>query len=681
MPSISGSDGQYNYYQKQLNDLSDENSADRKKAKEREDERVSALESRHSRELREQEQEHDRSLAHSKDALGETLKTERETSKQEYADLKKNTYDRFGQLNADHSAEFNHQMNEMQGQYRAQKLRHDDELHSAEQNFTSHLAERDQQASAETERAVANTREDLENTHHYAMESQRKGDAQASADAKHSYDVLDKNRLEDLSTQRHQYESAFADSKNEYSRRLEAAKNAYEKSTQRQENTLRASQSDNTDALRQAHARETQELRDKMGSLIAAEKDYVKDSAKASSEAVANYENEWRDRLSTQDTASKNQTADLKMQNTRTQEYLAHKNGETMQEKDGFFTRLISQEQQAHADERRDLTNSYMRDRKQMEVGIAKDKAMQQKVYEARMDDAAAGTQRAMQEQAKALSNSAAAQHQEDTFNLNRAQKALQEHQTSADTTLISPAAEAALRKQIANQYDKTAQADIDRRARESEGMRDEYQNQFRDQHEQALTKENKMNRAVALEKNADLSKFNSHVADIEFMKDDAIRSKDASHARETENLTKNYSRVLQRQTREQNDTLDASRNEAASRINAVREEYEFNQKMAQREYATKYTETVRAYERKLSDQKTDSDVRLEDQRAAAATAAREADRKFKSTLDEVTRNSDQKLAQQEAQHRERERYITQTFQDELEKMRRSNQALINRRG
>jgi len=681
MPSISGSDGQYNYYQKQLNDLSDENSADRKKAKEREDERVSSLESRHAHELRDQEQEHDRSLSHSKDSLNEALKTERETSKQEYADLKKNTYDRFGQLNADHSAEFNHQMNEMQEQFRAQKLRHDDELHSAEQRYTASLADRDRQGSTDLERAVSNTREDLANSAHSAMESQRKGAALDQADQKHSYDVLDKSRLEALSTQRHQYESAFTDAKNEYSRRLEAAKHAYEKSTQRQENTLHDSLSDNADALRQSHTRETQELRDKMGNLIAAEKDYVKDSAKATSDAVANYENEWRDRLSNQDSSNRSQTADLKMQNSRTQDYLTRKNGQNMREKDGFYTRLISQEQQSHADDRRDLSNSYLRDRKQLEVGIAKDKAIQQKVYESRMDDAAAGNQRAMREQAKAFSNSAASQHEEDTFNLSRAQKALQEHETSADTTLISPAAEAAIRKQISAQYGKTTQADIDRRARESQGMHDEYQHQFLDQHEQALTKESKLNRAIAMERNSDLSRFNSHVADIELMKDDAIRSQESVHARETENLTKNYSRVLQRQTREQNDALDSSRNEAASRTQAIREEYEFNQKMAQREYANKYTETVREYEKKLTDQKSDSDLRMEDQRAAAATAAREADRKFKNTLDEVSRNNDQKLAQQEAQHRERERYITQTFQEELEKMRRSNQALINRRG
>lgn len=681
MPSISGSDGQYNYYQKQLTDLSDENAADRKKAKEREDERVSSLENRHAQELREQEMENDRSLSNSKEALNNALKTERASAKQDYADLKRNTYDRFGQLNTDHTAEFAQQMNEMQNQYRAQKSRHDKELHSAEEGYTARLAERDQRATDELERGVAGTREDLENSHRSSSDTQQSAFKQAKAEADHRYEVMDRSRLEDLNQQRHQYESAFSDTQHDYNRRLDAARNAYEKSTQRQENTLRASQSDNTDALRQAHARETQELRDKMGDLVAAEKNYVKDSAQATSQAVANYENEWRDRLALQDANAKNQATDLKAQNARTENYLAHQNSETMAQKDGFYSRLISQEQQGHADESRDMTNAFMRDRKQLEVGIAKDKAMQQKVFEERMDDAAMNSSHALQEQAKALSNSASNQHKEDQFQLSRSQKALLEHETSADTSLISPAAEASLRKQISDQYMKTAQADMDRRARENEGLRDEYQNEFRDQQEKTLTKENKMNRKIASEKNEDLSRFNAHVADLEFMKDEAIRTQESNHARETQNMTKNYSRVLERQTREHDENLDSTRSEASSRINAVREEYEFNQKMAQREFANKYSETVRDYERKLNDQKNEYEMRIEDQRAAAAAASRESDRKFKNTLDEQTRANDQKFAQQEAQHRERERYLTQTFQEELEKMRRSNQALVSRRG
>ena len=48
--------------------------------------------------------------------------------------------------------------------------------------------------------------------------------------------------------------------------------------------------------------------------------------------------------------------------------------------------------------------------------------------------------------------------------------------------------------------------------------------------------------------------------------------------------------------------------------------------------------------------------------------------------LDEQARSYEQRIAQLEFQHKERERYISQNYQDEMEKLKRSNAILVQKK-
>ena len=680
MSSVSGSDN-YNYFQKQISDMSDDNATERKKIKEREDENLADIQRRHAADLKDAEETHSRALSRAKDASNETLHTERESNKSDYDRLKKDTYDRFGRLNQDNSHEARQNIEELQQNLISQKNRHDEEMNQAERKFNTQISERDHAANYDREQAVQATRDGLGETHRNSSQILRDSTAQALSEANQKYNNLDKARLEEMDSQRRAYDGAFDQSRLDYGRRIEMAKNAYEKSSGRQDKAIRDFQSDETNKLRTSHERETQQLRDQMGDLVQAEKSYVKDGAQGKSEAVAEFENDWRNKLALTQSNSQNEIADLKTQNAKTEHFLGRQNSESLNEKETFFSNLIAKQANQNHAEQRDLAAAAQKDHNDLEKSAHKEREANVRISEERLTESARRSDQALIDQAKTLSKTAETERQTDRFQIEQLQGALQERKTSADTTLISPSAEASVRKQISGQYEKVAQADQDRRLRENNQIRDDYKHALREEQDKGLIKENKLNRTIAYSQNDDRQRFNAHVADLEYMKESAIRTVQSDQDRERDNMNKTYSRTLERQTREHDESSTVTREQAQSRISSLREENEFNSKMAQREFANKYNETVRDYERKMNDQKTDYEVRLEDQRAQNSSMSRDAERKFKNQLDEQTRNNDQKLAQQEAQHKERERYITQTFQDELEKMRRSNQMLVNKRG
>jgi hypothetical protein len=144
--------------------------------------------------------------------------------------------------------------------------------------------------------------------------------------------------------------------------------------------------------------------------------------------------------------------------------------------------------------------------------------------------------------------------------------------------------------------------------------------------------------------------------------------------------MNRNYSRLLARKSQEHEDALSVTRDDAANRIAEIRQEADFNAKMAQRSFSLRQNELIREYEKKLADQKTDYESRLDDLKSQSQANTRDVERKLKNELEAQTRASDQRLAQVEATNKERERYLTQNFQDEIEKVKRSNALLIQKK-
>ena len=136
----------------------------------------------------------------------------------------------------------------------------------------------------------------------------------------------------------------------------------------------------------------------------------------------------------------------------------------------------------------------------------------------------------------------------------------------------------------------------------------------------------------------------------------------------------------MDQQRRHYEDVIQDLKNDANARIASMRQDYEFNSKMAQKAFSARQNELIREYEKKLADQKSESDVQIADLKSALAVSQREADRRTRQALEEQSKGYEQRIAQNEFQTKERERVISQNYQDELEKVKRSNALLIQKK-
>jgi len=171
-----------------------------------------------------------------------------------------------------------------------------------------------------------------------------------------------------------------------------------------------------------------------------------------------------------------------------------------------------------------------------------------------------------------------------------------------------------------------------------------------------------------------------NHIDDVQQTQERLLRDKDYQATRQTDALNHNYSNSLERQRREYEQVINQLKSDDSEKINQVRQQADFDAKMAQRNLATKQYEMAKSYERKLEEQKTQYEDVVANLKEQLATHHQEAERRTRQLLDEQGKGYEQKIAQMEYQTKERERTISDNYQDQIEKLKRSNALLIQRK-
>ena len=235
-----------------------------------------------------------------------------------------------------------------------------------------------------------------------------------------------------------------------------------------------------------------------------------------------------------------------------------------------------------------------------------KDHELTNQLYEKQLNQQAEKGQQALMTQAEKFQESAKRQNEAESQKIRQLQSALQEKSTTGDVNQISPAAEANLRKSVAQEYGKVQQADMKRNERRTDTIQDEYKNLLSESEQRRITRETQLQRSVASERQNNFTTYNDHIADTEANKLSQLHNQEEQHLRETELLNKNYARAMNRQNLQHQETAAVLQDDASSRINAIRQEAEFNSKMAQHAFSVRQNELIREYEKKLADQKTD---------------------------------------------------------------------------
>jgi hypothetical protein len=438
--------------------------------------------------------------------------------------------------------------------------------------------------------------------------------------------------------------------------------------------------SKNAEDERESRTRETTDLRQSIDALLENERAYGKEKGQGSVDARREIENEARTREFVVRNQYENELQQLQRKAKETEHSMTQSHQQNMHDRDTQVSKDIHRMTQQHQDDMRTLAEST-----EHVVNQVRDMSRQQAVHaQESMDRQATTMQRDNQEsltrQAETFRHEKQLQREEDQSKIHHLENEIKGHITSGDQSWVSPAAEAKMRENFMKEFTKKQEAEISRNKEKTDSLHKEYSKRLADVVEAADT------RIMTSEADHRSSEYlqqqtlMNHVDEIKTTQERMLRDKDYQANRQMDSLNHNYSNDLERQRREYESVINQLKSDHTQKITDVRQQADFNAKMAQRNFASQQYEISKSYERKLEEQKTSYEDALSNLKEQLATHQHEAERRTRQLLDEQAKGYEQKIAQMEYQIKERERTISDNYQDQIEKLKRSNALLIQRK-
>lgn len=435
------------------------------------------------------------------------------------------------------------------------------------------------------------------------------------------------------------------------------------------------------ETLRASHRDETGEIAQKMKELSAVASRLEDEKAEALARDVREHENEWLLKERRLISESGRELDNLRAKGHDLERYYGNRNAETARQKDAYFAEIIrKQNQDAHREQKR-VSDQFSTQIAELEKQRSLENRAAELSSTARLASAHEQESKALTNQAHAYQDLMERQQQSSRSEVDMLQKTLQEAKTSKDTQLISPAAEASVRKTLLREYEKQFDAEKARNKASVDALQKSHVEKTQDLlwHE-----ENKLTTAVRTaeaEKTQDRSMMNNFTHELEHDKASALRFKDFENEKATGTMSRNYGLSLERQRRSYEAMLETARSDMMSKIQNIRQEGDFRLRLNQREAQQRQAETVRDYEKKMAEQRADFELKIEELKTQRNTELRESEKRGKMGLEEQQRQYEQRIAQMEAQHNERTRYMEASFRDEMDRVRRSNEQLLKKKG
>ena len=685
------------------------------RAKQREDKRIETLQSRHRANMAKKNEQLEDSLRETKIAAQDANSRDREYSRLEAERLKNlnRTYDKHGHYLNEQDI-MKHQLERLDQAMEAKsrdlslqetelKKKHEDQL------LNTHKKETEQGA-----KTVQSSKDAMEAHYNRLAEANNKDYADMREEMQKQYNDLNRNRMEESRMENKRITKAIGDAEEDLEHRKLAEKDIASKQLEEQEKRHVQKLTHLSEKARNDRSEDTHALRWQIKDLIDHERRYGKELGQGTVDAVREFDKElaFRDRVATE--GFDNQIHKLQQTAKQKEFDMQEKNARNIRENESRFTDILKGQAEQHNQNLGEQTSLFKKETKELE-GMLKNEQngnrmalekqaknadhkmsnalkMQSDTYkntierqrlhnEEEAKDVAQHNATAQRNQTRAHNEAAQRMKQSSDEKIDQLSQQLQQRATSSDTSIIPPAAEAVLRKSIIREYDKNFDAERERNFRATESIKNEYADRVKQTVEESNSRYALMNQSRESERALDRGSFLNHVRDVEYMRDTALRSKDYETTRQIDKFNKNYSIFMERQRREYEEILQAQKNEGDAKINTLRQESEFNSRMAQRSFASRQNELIREYDKKISDQKQDFESQLEAEKGHAQKTLRDGERKHRTDLEEQARAYEQKIAQLEYQQKERERYLTQNHQDELEKVKRSNALLIQKKG
>lgn len=554
---------------------------------------------------------------------------------------------------------------------RAQE-RYEERAKSLEKNYEKAAVRKDQ----ETEETLQRYRNEASTENARVRDHARDEVERAKAQ---TYDKFGRSQSE-IDFHKKRADEAIRQSQEELVHTRNAVQNAAERGDKKRALASEDLLKKNAEMSRSSREREAGQLRHTISDLVDNEGRYAKEKGQGMADGRREVEDEYRTREAVISHQFEQDFAGMKRKSAESDRYFADLSDRERKDREMAFAGTLQKLNQRHHDDVKILQANNQQALDQAHELIQKTNQQSENSLERQSQKMNDDRAEAMKKQAQTFTQEKLRLKAEDGQKIQRLEDHINRQMSSADPTYVSPAAEAALRQSFTDEYEKKHRAEVQRHTDKSDQLKNNFQTKLTKTTQDA---EGRITR-TELQKSADAhiqrQTFLSHIDEIEHSKELAIKNKDYQASRHEEAMNRNFGTTLDRQKRDYESLLDQMRTDFGVKIAQTRQQAEIDSKMAQRKFNAQQSDLIRSHERKMDEQKNNYEDAISNLKEQLAHVTQDADRRTKQLLDDQQKGYEQKIAQLEYQSKERERTISDNYQDQMEKIKRSNALLIQRK-
>lgn len=287
----------------------------------------------------------------------------------------------------------------------------------------------------------------------------------------------------------------------------------------------------------------------------------------------------------------------------------------------------------------------------------------------------------ALSDQAASFNEAAQRTAAQNSDALQRAQEMANMNQKGDRPWVVPPMLEKQIRDQTEKTYEKKFEIERGRHQGDRDHIFETYRGKLMQLNSEGDNKNRTKDQEFQLQTQRERNAFGIAITDLQTTRDIAIKDAEIQKAQERDALEKSFTRAMLVQKSQYEDMIQDLRAEAANRVAEVRLDGNLRERDLQRQFAIKYNDATREASKRLQEKEEDGAVELHNQRYEMEKRMKESEKNFSLMLEDQAKAFEMRLRGQEIQAKDRERSIIESYENALEKVRRSNELLVKKKG
>lgn len=234
-------------------------------------------------------------------------------------------------------------------------------------------------------------------------------------------------------------------------------------------------------------------------------------------------------------------------------------------------------------------------------------------------------------------------------------------------------------RNNLIHQYEARHNELDDLRKRQTEDLKNHYQNELVETKQDVDHKVERINRHAQAENFVNRERFKRAVNEYEQNKQDQHDEMDNNFQRHSRRLTDNFNRVLVKQQQHFDEHTDELQTNALMNATRMREDADFTRRAQLLDLQNKNRLMISGYETKINELVDENHFKIDQAKSEHDKETREAMKKTKEMLESAQKNHEREIAIKDQQMNEKLRLQREAFQEQIERLRRSHEFAIKK--